>query len=98
MTDSLFSSLVQDLPLCPISLDGVVYQVPAQLTVAAALLYLGQRTIGQHPVSGEARAPLCHMGVCFECMLTIDGVAKQRACMHQVAAHMQLQTTITGPS
>lgn len=96
MTDSLFSSLVPNLPMCAISLNGVSFEVPAQCSVAAALLYLGQRTSSQHPVNGEPRAPLCHMGVCFECVITIDAVPAQRACMRQVTAGMQLYSRSFG--
>lgn len=31
-------------------------------------------------VSGEPRFPLCGMGVCFECRVTINGVKHQRSC------------------
>jgi sarcosine oxidase subunit alpha len=31
-------------------------------------------------VSGEPRFPLCGMGICFECRVTIDGVKHQRSC------------------
>jgi sarcosine oxidase subunit alpha len=31
-------------------------------------------------VTGEARGPLCGMGICFECRVTIDGIAHQRSC------------------
>ncbi len=31
-------------------------------------------------VTGEPRAPLCGMGVCFECRVTVDGRSHVRAC------------------
>jgi len=31
-------------------------------------------------VSGELRGPLCGMGICFECRVTIDGIRHQRSC------------------
>ena len=96
MTDSLFSCLIKDSPQCPIVVNGVEHQVPAQLSVAAALLYLGNLAIRKHPVSGAARAPFCHMGVCFECLVSIDGQHKRRACLHQVAPHMCIDTAMVG--
>ena len=94
MTDSLFSCLLEDPPQCPIVVNGVEHQVPTQLSVAAALLYLGHLTSRQHPVSDEPRAPFCHMGVCFECLVSIDGQHKQRACLHQVMPRMCIDTAM----
>jgi hypothetical protein len=31
-------------------------------------------------VTGEPRGPLCGMGICFECRVTIDGIPHQRSC------------------
>ena len=97
MTASAFSLLDQQ-PLsnpdsCTILLNGIEHQVPEAMSVAAALLYLGQRATRTHPVSGQPRAALCHMGVCFECLVTIDGQQNQRGCMRPVTANMSIITT-----
>lgn len=57
--------------------------VPAGTTVAAALLELGVVAF-RRSVSGEPRAPLCGMGICYECRVEIDGVAGRRACLVKV--------------
>ncbi len=77
-----------------ISADGRSVRVPAGVTVAAALLDLGVSAFRQS-VSGEPRAPLCGMGTCYECRVTIDGVAHRRACLVTVAEGMYV-TTATG--
>jgi sarcosine oxidase subunit alpha len=43
--------------------------------------------------TGEPRAPLCGMGICYECRVTLDGVAHRRACLVPVAAGMVVRTT-----
>jgi sarcosine oxidase subunit alpha len=43
-------------------------------------------------VQGQARAPFCGMGICFECRVRIDGIAQQRACMAIVREGMQVAT------
>jgi sarcosine oxidase subunit alpha len=43
-------------------------------------------------VSGEPRGPLCGMGICFECRVTIDGRAHQRACQIPCRSGMQVWT------
>ena len=73
-----------------IAIDGQGLDVPAGISVAAAIARL------QHPfrrsVSGQARAAFCGMGICFECRVRIDGVAQQRACMVAVREGMQVAT------
>jgi len=96
MTDSLFSSLLTDTPLVPVNVNGEMCHVPDGYTVAASLLYLGHRITRQHPVSDEPRAPYCHMGVCFECLVSIDGQDNQRACLQKVIPHMSIQTFTQG--
>lgn len=73
-----------------VELDEVEVSVPAGVSVAAALLYLGKLPTRYSPVTGTARAPFCMMGACFECIVEIDGVS-QRACQCQVEAGMRLR-------
>lgn len=71
--------------------DGRRLDVRAGSSVAAALLGAG---IDAFRVSstGEPRGPLCGMGTCHECRVTIDGVAHRRACLVLVAAGMTITT------
>jgi len=59
--------------------NGVEVAVPAGAMVSTALALAG---IGgyRRSVSGEARGPLCGMGICFECRVAIDGRAHCRSC------------------
>ncbi|MCX6028058.1 MAG: (2Fe-2S)-binding protein [Chloroflexi bacterium] len=61
-------------------------------TVAAALIATGHRMFGHTP-SGAPRGIFCGMGVCFDCLVTVDGLADQRACVTPVRPGMQVQTT-----
>ena len=95
MTVSLFSSLDSVSDLCHITVNGVSVQVPQQMTVAGALLFLGQIHTRIHPVSAEPRGAYCHMGVCFECLVEINGIGQQRACLCPVAANMVINTQVS---
>ncbi len=53
-------------------------------SVAAALLGAGIGHSRTTPRSGSARAPYCMMGVCFECLIEIDGVANRQGCLVEV--------------
>lgn len=75
-----------------ITVDGVPHPVAADITLAAALLNLGvtafRRDLAQHP-----RGPLCGMGTCFECRVTVDGVTNVRACLELVRDGMSVRSS-----
>ena len=60
-------------------------------TVAAALLASNQWQFRTTPVSGAPRGPFCMMGVCFECLVEIDGVANRQACMIEARDGMRIK-------
>jgi len=78
-----------------IELDGVEVSVPANVSVAAALLYLDKIPLRHSAVHGSPRAPFCMMGICFECLVEVDGTANQRACQLQVEAGMRLRRQLS---
>lgn len=75
-----------------LSIDGAPATARAGDSVAAALLAAGHPQCRTTPVSGAPRAPYCLMGVCFECLVEIDGVGNRQACMVRVAPGMQIAT------
>jgi len=60
-------------------------------SVASALIAAGI-TRFRSSTTGEPRAPVCGMGVCFECRVTIDGMPHQRACLVGVQSGMSVTT------
>jgi hypothetical protein len=50
-------------------------------SVAAAVLLADPGHTRRTPVRNAPRAPYCMMGVCFECLMEIDGAENQQACM-----------------
>lgn len=72
--------------------DGVEIAVAEGTSVAAALLGAGV-TRFRSSVTGEARGPLCGMGVCMECRVTIDGAGHRLACQTPCRAGMEVMTT-----
>jgi predicted molibdopterin-dependent oxidoreductase YjgC len=77
--------------LSEIRVNGRAIQVLAGTTVAAALLKDGQFRF-RSSVSGESRAPLCGIGVCFECRVTVDGKLHARSCQVVVRDGMEITT------
>jgi predicted molibdopterin-dependent oxidoreductase YjgC len=74
-----------------IFLDGEPVAAVAGETVAAALLAHGLDHGRATPVSGSPRAPYCMMGVCFECLMEIDGAANRQACMVPATEGMRVR-------
>ncbi|KAB7572809.1 (2Fe-2S)-binding protein [Verminephrobacter sp. Larva24] len=61
-------------------------------TVAAALLANGVTACRATPVSGAPRAPYCMMGICFECLVVIDGIGNRQGCLEPLRAGMRIAT------
>ena len=59
--------------------------------LAAALLAANAGHTRTTPVSGAKRAPFCMMGTCFECLVEIDGLPNQQACMIRVREGMRVR-------
>jgi NADH dehydrogenase/NADH:ubiquinone oxidoreductase 75 kD subunit (chain G) len=76
-----------------IVVDGRPLHVSPGISIAAALLNAGVTAFRQS-VNGSERGPLCGMGVCHECRVTIDGVAHRRACLVTVADGVQVSTAM----
>ena len=75
-----------------LDVDGVRVEVPEGASVAAAVAHV--RAAFRFSPGGHARAPVCGMGVCFECRVTVDGVAQQRACTTSARAGMRVETQV----
>jgi D-hydroxyproline dehydrogenase subunit gamma len=73
-----------------VTVDGRTVMVPAGASAAAAVLAAGFDNIRETPVGGCERAPYCMMGVCFDCLAEIDGVANRQSCMIEVRPGMQI--------
>jgi predicted molibdopterin-dependent oxidoreductase YjgC len=59
-------------------------------TVLAALIAAGRRTLRRSHHHGEGRGAFCGMGVCYECLVSINGRPNRRACMTEVDDLMEI--------
>jgi predicted molibdopterin-dependent oxidoreductase YjgC len=74
-----------------IRVNGKPLEVVEGTTVAAAIANAGI-TVFRRSAGGEPRGPLCGMGICFECRVTINGRPHQRSCQTPCAAGMEVAT------
>src|SRR5262249_40016384 len=75
-----------------ITVDGREVVAREGETVAAALLAGGQRVLRLTTRCGEPRGLFCGMGICFDCLMQIDGRPNVRACQATVADGMRVET------
>jgi predicted molibdopterin-dependent oxidoreductase YjgC len=71
--------------------NGRTVSVTTGTVVAAAVALAGQ-TRFRRSVGGEARGPLCGMGICMECAVTINGHAHSRSCQTVCEQDMEVRT------
>ena len=60
-------------PVLAVTIDGTAFTARAGDSVAATLIAAGAVDCRTTPVSGAQRGPFCMMGVCFDCLVVIDG-------------------------
>lgn len=88
----MFRRLPDAAATVTVTVDGEPVAARPGETVAAALLAAGKMRFRDTPASGAARGPYCMMGVCFDCLVAIDGVGNRQACMVAVAGGMAIET------
>jgi D-hydroxyproline dehydrogenase subunit gamma len=74
----------------PLRVNGIEIEAYRGESVLAALLAAGYWTMRRSAVLRECRGPLCGMGVCYECLVTIDDRPRQRACMVEAMPGMEI--------
>ncbi len=77
-----------------LSFDGQDIIAKAGDSVAAAVLATTIGATREMSDSGVGRAPYCMMGVCFDCLMVIDGVPNCQACMVEVQDGMVVERQI----
>ena len=87
----MFRRIIEPRQTLAFTFDGEVLQAAAGDSVAAALLAAGKLGFRTSVVGGEPRGPHCMMGVCFDCLVSIDGVANRQSCLVEVAAGMDVR-------
>jgi D-hydroxyproline dehydrogenase subunit gamma len=74
-----------------LTVNGRAVTVQEGSTVATAVA-LSSATIFRRSVTGQPRAPLCGMGICFECRVTVNGQPHARSCQSICREGMAVRT------
>jgi D-hydroxyproline dehydrogenase subunit gamma len=75
-----------------LTIDGKRTEAQSGDTVAAAMIAAGLTHCRTTAISGAPRAPYCMMGVCFDCLVTVDGVGNRQACLVPVRGGMRIES------
>jgi predicted molibdopterin-dependent oxidoreductase YjgC len=76
----------------PFTFDGQEILACEGETIAAALLAAGRRVLRLTGRRGEPRGLFCGMGICFDCLVVVNGCPNVRACQTPVVAGMCVET------
>ncbi len=74
-----------------VHINGQSVEARTGQTVAALLMCESHNRF-RRSVTGQPRAPLCAMGICFECRVRLNGLSQQLACMTMVKPGMEIET------
>jgi aerobic-type carbon monoxide dehydrogenase small subunit (CoxS/CutS family) len=85
------SEAERDEDAITIEVNGATRRAQRGITVAAALLNAGVWSF-RRAEGGDVRGPLCGMGICHECRVTIDGTPHRRACLVPIIEGMVVRT------
>ncbi|MEN9325401.1 MAG: hypothetical protein RL414_1155 [Actinomycetota bacterium] len=72
--------------------NGKPMKAIAGQTIAAALLQAGHAELRSTRFGDEPRSIFCGIGICFDCVVTVNGVANQRSCLIEVNEGMQVNS------
>jgi predicted molibdopterin-dependent oxidoreductase YjgC len=75
-----------------IFVDGSGVQAIAGEPIAAALMAAGIKVLRVTPKEGKPRGIYCAIGLCTDCMMTVDGVPNVRTCITHVRDGMTVET------
>lgn len=82
---------MSDAATIRITINGRSAIVAPGTTLAAALLNAGLKNF-RTSVTGEPRSPLCAMGICYECRVTVNGARHIKSCQLLCADGMDVRT------
>jgi sarcosine oxidase subunit alpha len=77
--------------LITLTVNNLTVSIDDGSTVAAAIFHSGTDAF-RRSVGGQPRGPLCGMGICFECRVTINGVHHRRSCQVIAEEGMAIKT------
>ena len=73
--------------------NGSTYTGEAGQSIAAALISHDQRVLRTTRFDGASRSIFCGIGICFDCVVVVNGIANQRACIVEISEGAVIEST-----
>jgi len=67
------------------------FAIPGQ-SIAAALFQANQHILRKTRMEGEERSIFCGIGICWDCVVTVNGIINQRSCLIEVQDGMVVKS------
>ncbi|GAA4220652.1 putative molibdopterin-dependent oxidoreductase YjgC [Streptosporangium album] len=83
-------------PEFEIRVDGIPVPVIPGQTIGAALHGAGIRSWRTTRIGGRPRGLFCGIGVCFDCLVTVNGSPSLRACLTEARPGDRVSTRAAG--
>jgi aerobic-type carbon monoxide dehydrogenase small subunit (CoxS/CutS family) len=74
------------------SFNGKDFQCESGQTIAAALIAADQRELRSTRFGNELRSIFCGIGICYDCVVVVDGIANQRSCLIEARDGMKVES------
>lgn len=72
--------------------NGATLTAPEGQSLAAALISHEERLTRYTRHQGSPRGLFCGIGICYDCLIVIDGERNQRSCITLVREGMKVET------
>ncbi|WP_223267933.1 (2Fe-2S)-binding protein [Streptosporangium nondiastaticum] len=80
------------MALMTVYVDGERHRALPGQTVAALLLATGHRSWRTTRLGGRPRGVFCGIGVCYDCLLVVNGLPDVRACLRELRDGDRVET------
>ena len=74
------------------SFNGETFRGVEGQSIAAALMARGVRELRKTRFDDEPRLIFCGIGICFDCVVVVEGVANQRACLVEITDGAKIES------
>ena len=74
------------------SFNGKDFECETGQTIAAALIAADQRELRSTRFGNEPRSVFCGIGICYDCVVVVDGIANQRSCLIEARDGMKVES------
>ncbi len=78
--------------LISFTFNGKTFEGEPGQTIAAVLIDNGQRVLRSTRFAGNERSIFCGIGICFDCVVTINGISNQRTCLVEIVDGMKVES------